>query len=125
LGSWEQWLAQAAHASGLVMEAMALVVIVFATLQAFVLIVAVTVQRVPMETRRTVWVRLLRYLVVGLTFQLAADIVHTTVAPDWNEIGRLAAVAVIRTFLSYFAERDMREAEGNLGGQGARAEAAR
>jgi uncharacterized membrane protein len=66
-------------------------------------------------------VRFLRYLVVGLTFQLAADIVHTTVAPDWNQIGRLAAVAVIRTFLSYFTERDVREAEDKLEGQGVRA----
>ena len=40
----------------------------------------------------------------GLTFQLAADIVHTTVTPGWDEIGRVAAIAVIRTFLTFFLD---------------------
>jgi uncharacterized membrane protein len=47
--------------------------------------------------------------VAGLTFQLAADIVHTAIAPTWDDIGRLGAIAVIRTFLSYFLERDVEE----------------
>jgi uncharacterized membrane protein len=49
------------------------------------------------------------WLAAGLTFQLAGDIVHTAVAPTWDDIGRLAAIAVIRTFLTYFLERDIRE----------------
>jgi uncharacterized membrane protein len=48
-----------------------------------------------------------RWLVAGLTFQLAADIVSTTSAPTWQEIGRLAAIAGIRTFLSYFLDREV------------------
>ena len=43
----------------------------------------------------------------GLTFQLAADIVHTTVTPGWDEIGRVAAIAAIRTFLTFFLDRDI------------------
>ena len=50
---------------------------------------------------------LARWLVAGLTFQLAADIVQTTVAPSWDEIGRLAAIAAIRTFLTFFLDRDI------------------
>ena len=52
-----------------------------------------------------------RWLVAGLTFQLAADVIETattSTADGWYDIGRLAAVAVIRTFLSFFLERDMR-----------------
>jgi uncharacterized membrane protein len=30
---------------------------------------------------------------------------------EWDEIGRLAAVAVIRTFLNFFLERDLAEME--------------
>jgi len=52
-----------------------------------------------------------RWLVAGLTFQLAADIVETAVAPTWDEIGRLAAIALIRTFLDFFLERDLAAAE--------------
>jgi uncharacterized membrane protein len=45
--------------------------------------------------------------VAGLTFQLAADVIETSIAPTWDGIGRLAAIAVIRTFLNYFLERDL------------------
>lgn len=55
-------------------------------------------------------VRLLlsQYLTMALEFQLAADILATTIAPSWAEIGKLAAVATIRTALNYFLELEMR-----------------
>jgi uncharacterized membrane protein len=53
--------------------------------------------------------RYARWLVAGLTLQLAADIVDTAIAPSWDEIGKLAAIAAIRTFLNFFLERDMDE----------------
>jgi uncharacterized membrane protein len=46
-------------------------------------------------------------LIAGLTFQLAADIIETSIAPSWESIGRLAAIAAIRAFVNYFLERDM------------------
>ena len=49
------------------------------------------------------------WLVAGLTFQLAADILETAIAPDWDDVGRLAVIAVIRTLLNYFLERDLTE----------------
>ena len=52
---------------------------------------------------------LARYLAMALEFQLGADILSTAVAPSWNEIGKLAAVAVIRTALNYFLSREMAE----------------
>jgi uncharacterized membrane protein len=57
--------------------------------------------------RRAVWMRFARWLVAALTFQLAADIVSTSTAPTWPELGRLAAIAMIRTFLSYFLDREV------------------
>jgi uncharacterized membrane protein len=50
-----------------------------------------------------------RYLVVALEFQLAADIPSTAVAPTWERIGQLAAIAVIRTLLNYFLRVEIRE----------------
>ncbi len=41
---------------------------------------------------------------------LATDIVRTVIAPTWNDIGQLAAIAVIRTFLNHFLEKDLKEA---------------
>jgi uncharacterized membrane protein len=58
-----------------------------------------------------IWLNHARWLVAGLTFLLAADIVETAFSPTWNELGRLAAVAAIRTFLSYFLDREMEYAE--------------
>jgi len=50
-----------------------------------------------------------RYLSLALEFQLASDILSTSVAPSWEEIGKLGATAVIRTALNFFLSRDMRE----------------
>jgi len=50
-----------------------------------------------------------RYLTLALELQLAADILSTSVAPTWDRIGKLAAIAVIRTVLNYFLERELRQ----------------
>lgn len=49
------------------------------------------------------------YLALGLEFQLGADILSTAVAPTWEQIGKLAAIAVIRTGLNFFLMREMNE----------------
>jgi uncharacterized membrane protein len=53
-----------------------------------------------------VWQHFARWLVLGLEFELAADIIRSTIAPTWTEVGQLGAIAAIRTFLSFFLERD-------------------
>ncbi len=52
---------------------------------------------------------LAHYLAIALEFQLAADILSTAVAPSWDQIGKLAAIAVIRTALNFFLTREMAE----------------
>ena len=51
---------------------------------------------------------LARYLIIGLELQLAADIIATATNPSMEDIGKLAAIAVIRTFLNYFLVVEMR-----------------
>ncbi|MFC4930280.1 DUF1622 domain-containing protein [Massilia sp. GCM10023247] len=48
-----------------------------------------------------------RYLTLALELQLAADILSTSVAPTWDRIGKLAAIAVIRTALNYFLNKEL------------------
>jgi len=60
---------------------------------------------------------LARYLALALEFQLGADILSTAIAPGWEQIGKLGAIAVIRTGLNYFLMREMRE-EGGAAGAG-------
>jgi uncharacterized membrane protein len=54
-----------------------------------------------------VFARLARWLVLALEFALAADIVRTAIEPTWKDIGMLASIAVIRTFLNFFLMRDL------------------
>jgi len=107
----------------LALEALALAAITIGAIDATVDIARLMFHGPAGETGKSrVWLRFARWLVAGLTFQLAADIVHTTVAPGWDEIGRVAAIAAIRTFLTFFLDRDIeaeygrREAEGDKKG---------
>ena len=52
---------------------------------------------------------LARYLALALEFQLGADILSTAIAPTWQEIGKLGAIAVIRTGLNFFLSKEMQE----------------
>jgi uncharacterized membrane protein len=103
----EEWIQYMALNVGLTIEAIAIVVIAVGALEAAVGTCKVLVfSRATGFQRREVWLNFARWLIAGLTFQLAADIVRTTVAPSWDDIGKLAAIAVIRTFLTYFLDRD-------------------
>ncbi|HKO78983.1 MAG TPA: DUF1622 domain-containing protein [Chitinophagaceae bacterium] len=46
---------------------------------------------------------------VALELMLGADVLATAVAPSWNDIGQLAAIAIIRTALNYFLGRELKE----------------
>lgn len=61
------------------------------------------------HVRRDVWRSFAAWMILSLEFALGADIVRTAIAPTWNDIGQLAAIAVIRTGLNYFLERDMED----------------
>jgi uncharacterized membrane protein len=89
-------------------EAIAIAVIAIGAIEAVVGIVRIVAQpRATKHERRHVWLEFARWLVAGLTFQLAADIVNTSFEPTWDEIKRLGAIAVIRTFLSFFLDREL------------------
>jgi uncharacterized membrane protein len=67
--------------------------------------------------------RFARYLTLALELQLAADILSTSVAPTWDRIGKLAAIAVIRTALNYFLSKELQaesagEERSRAGGSG-------
>jgi len=54
---------------------------------------------------------LARFMALALEFQLAADVLATAVAPSWTQIGKLGAIAVIRTALNFFLAREIKEEE--------------
>jgi uncharacterized membrane protein len=61
------------------------------------------------ESYNAIRLTLARYLALALEFQLGADILSTAIAPSWDQIGKLGAIAVIRTALNFFLTREMSE----------------
>jgi len=94
-------------------EMAAALIIAAAALEATLKAVRVFVDRSsPPAAKTAVRLTLGRWLAVALEFELAADILRTAVAPTWNEIGQLAAIAALRTSLNYFLGKEI-EKEGN------------
>ena len=107
----EETLRELAVAIALAVEVAAVLIIAFGAVDAFVGIVRLLGPRGPSHGRKKeVWRRFGAWLLLGLEFELAADIVRTVIAPSWMDIGQLAAIAVIRTFLNYFLEKDLERA---------------
>jgi uncharacterized membrane protein len=50
-----------------------------------------------------------RYLSLALEFQLASDILSTALDPNWQELGKLGAIAAIRTALNFLLSREIHE----------------
>ncbi|HEY5802808.1 MAG TPA: DUF1622 domain-containing protein [Lysobacter sp.] len=106
----KEWLVMITDPIVVIIDMIALLVVVAGTLQAVVGVFRLLSSHIrDNHERRRVWMDYSRWLVAALTFQLAADILESSTTPDWDGIGRLAAVAVIRTFLNYYLERDVEE----------------
>lgn len=63
--------------------------------------------REPTAEKMRIWMHFATWLLLGLEFELAADVIRTAIAPTWSDIGQLASIAGIRTFLSYFLDKDI------------------
>src|SRR6187455_25963 len=102
----KEWLIFASEQAIVFIDTLALVIIVVGSVEAFVRGLQVMLGSRKGHEQRDVWLRYARWLIAGLTFQLAADIIETSIRTDWESIARVAAIAVIRTFLNYFLEKD-------------------
>ncbi|KQX69752.1 DUF1622 domain-containing protein [Angustibacter sp. Root456] len=104
----DDWLRSGVDALVILVEAAGALVIVAGAFLAFVRFVGVLPRR---DADAFVPVRLTlgRFLALGLEFQLASDVLRTAIAPSFEELGKLAAVAAIRTALNFFLAREIRE----------------
>ncbi|SEH84209.1 Uncharacterized membrane protein [Mycolicibacterium rutilum] len=87
-------------------EAAGAVVIVIGALVAIVKFFAALLRRDAIEFS-SVRLTLGRFLALGLEFQLASDVLRTAISPSFEEIGKLAAIAAIRTALNYFLAKEI------------------
>ena len=104
-----EWLVLATNVAVDAIDWLALVLIVVGAVEAFFQGLWTMFASRDGHYEREVWLRLGRWLVAGLTFQLAADVLETAITTSWDEVARLAAIAAIRTFLNYFLEHDLGE----------------
>jgi len=94
----------------LVIEASAVFVVSYGAIQAIAGVVGGIFNRGASEMQgRQIWLRFATWILLGLEFALAADLVRTAVAPTWDDISKLAVIATIRTMLNYFLAKDIAE----------------
>jgi len=96
-------------------DAVAVAVIGLAVVEALIRTLVLNAQRLRRSTVETpadglkdsARLQLAQSLALGLEFLLAADIMRTAVAPSWQEIGQVAAIAALRTALNFFIQREI------------------
>jgi uncharacterized membrane protein len=106
----EERFQQIADAAALGMEIVAVAIVTIGAAAALAKLVRWTLRRTA-ATRKDIWRRFALSLMLGLEFMLAADIVRTAISPTLLQIGELAAIAAIRTFLNYFLAADIEYAD--------------
>jgi len=107
LSLMKDWLALATAYAATIIDAVALVIVIVGTIEAAIGGFALMFGSPAGHEKRAVWLGYGRWLVAALTFQLGADIIETSIAPTWDDVGRLAVIAIIRTLLNYFLEKDI------------------
>jgi uncharacterized membrane protein len=108
----EELVALIARTAGLLIEGAAVLIVTVGSIDAFGRLMWVVVTPgVTHGERKAIWRRYGMWLLLGLEFELAADIIGSVLSPTWQEVGKLGAIAVIRTFLNYFLEKDLESAD--------------
>ena len=90
-----------------VVEACGALVIVLEVIRTIVQYLLRLARRREVQTQ-SLRIRLGQAMVMGLEFQVAADILRTATRPSWNDILLLAALIALRTVLNFFLERELK-----------------
>ncbi len=102
---WEELVTTAANFIQIIFESASVLVVATGGIAFFVMLLSDKLPNSEPKARHILG----RYLVVALELQLAADIIATATDPTIEELGKLTAIAVVRTFLDYFLVREIRE----------------
>jgi uncharacterized membrane protein len=95
------------HIVSTILEFTSIICIVIGFILGLYLLVRKPVKRISLHRR--VKLEFGGWLALALEFQLASDIVKTTVTPTYENLIQLAALAVIRTFLNYYLNKELKE----------------
>ena len=95
-------------------EFFAAAIIGFASILAFFKLIINHVKKEP-GYKENIRLELGKSLALALEFLLGADILKTVVAPNWHDLGILAAIAILRTALNYFLDKEIEKHERRQG----------
>ena len=59
-------------------------------------------------------VHLGKHLALGLEFLVGKDIIESIVHPTWDDLGKLGAIIILRTVVTIFRSRELKEVEEEL-----------
>lgn len=105
----EEFVRTVAHHIATGIEFIAVLIIAYSCLRAFIsYVINVFRNNGGIIPKNEIRLAFGKSLILSLEFLLAADILQTAVAPTWDEIGKLAAIAAIRTVLNYFLEKELK-----------------
>ena len=110
LHHWEASLGQVVAISKFFLEAFSVVCVIVGFFKTLQLALQLSRYRNRYRIFNKVRLKFGMWLALALEFQLAADILATTVSPSLQTLGQLGLIAVIRTFLNYFLGKEL-EAE--------------
>jgi uncharacterized membrane protein len=99
-----------------IVESAAAIVIFFGALTGFIRFFVSTLRTRGPAMFNPIRLDVSRYLALGLELQLASDLLRTAVTPTFDEIGKMAAVAAIRTALNFFLQREIRAEQADIAG---------
>ncbi len=92
----------------LLLEIISVICIVIGLVASFLLVFKIRKDtKTPLHNR--VRMKFGGWLVLALEFQLASDIIKTTISPTYENLIVVGSVAVIRTFLNYFLSMELKE----------------
>ena len=104
-------------------ELMAAVVVGYGAISAFYQVVTrLMIRRMASVEYERIRIGLARALVLGLEFELGADLLKAAISPTWSSIGIVAAIVVLRSSLNFMLEKDITQMETRLARESGQAE---
>lgn len=104
---FEEIFREVAGGIALAIEAAVVLIVAFGSAQALAGTVRHIGTGLDEDARRGIWLRFATWILLALEFALAADIIRSAISPTWEEIGKLGAIATIRTLLNFFLAKDI------------------
>lgn len=87
-------------------------VVIWGVIESVIAFVAIKFSKAAKESFReseSIRQRLGSHLLLGLEIFIGGDIISSVVSPSWEKVGILASIVGVRTVLSYFLRRELKQ----------------